>query len=65
MVDDHFGPNPVDSTFVICVALSPTAAALSRSMTRLTLGLLTSRSFETSWISAMPCIAALSRPACV
>src|SRR5215471_11718643 len=63
MVDDHLGPNPVASTFSICVALRPTAAALSRSMTRLTFGLLISRSFETSWISEIERIALLRRAA--
>ena len=53
MVDDHFGPNPADSVFWICVAFRPTAAALSRSMTRLILGLLISRLLETSWISGI------------
>ena len=47
MVVDHLGPRPSLRARAICVASRPTAAVLSRSITRFTLGVFVSRLLET------------------
>ena len=61
MVVAQRGPRPVPSALAIVDAFRPTAAALSRSMTRSTRGLRDSRLVETSITSGSWLMAAISR----